>query len=316
MLAKLRATGLLPILILLAAACGSSPEPDRWSAPAIGASQSELHPGLVNTQVAAGRNRLAFAIFDKDGALIHDATASVRLYTLDGDRAEAAGEMQLHGATLRENLAHKHPDGSTHTHADPLITVYAGEADLNKTEWWGAELSVKQGGKEYNTVRLRFFVLPDSSEPAIGEAAPRTIQPVLRDVDDIARIDSSTPPRPELHERTIAEALDAGRPAVVVFATPAFCQTRFCGPMVDAVVAPLVPDYKNRVSFIHIEPYELDEARAGKLVPVPAMAQWGLTTEPWVFVLDAKGRVAAKFEGVASQDEVRAALDRALGSKS
>lgn len=315
MLARLGGGGLIAVVCLLASACGSAGPADRWSAPAIGASQSELHPGLVNSQVGVGHNRLAFAIYGKDGALIHDATASVRLYRLDGDRGEAAGELQLHTSTLREDLAHKHPDGSTHAHTDPLITVYAGDADLDRTEWWGAELDVTRGGNRYDPVRLRFFVLPGTAEPAIGDPAPRTQQLVLRDVDDIARVDSSVPPRPALHRQTVAEAIAIGKPVVIAFATPAFCQTRFCGPIVDSVVAPLMPTYEGRVSFIHIEPYDLDQARAGKLVPVAAMEQWGLTTEPWVFVIDANGNIAAKFEGVASPDELRAALDRTLQSK-
>lgn len=315
MLARFGGGSLLAAVLLLASACGERELADRWSAQAIGASQSELHPGLVNSQLGVGPNRLAFAIYGKDGTLIHDATARVRLYRLDGDRGEAAGQLELHASTLREDLAHKHTDGSTHAHNDPLITVYAGAADLNRTEWWGAELDVTRGGKRYETVRLRFFVLAHTSEPAIGGPAPRTQQLVLRDVDDIVRIDSSLPPRPALHQQTVAEAIAIGKPVVIAFATPAFCQTRFCGPIVDSVAAPLMPEYEGRVSFIHIEPYDLDKARAGTLVPVAAMEQWGLTTEPWVFVVDAHGEVAAKFEGVASSDELRAALDRTLQSK-
>ncbi len=316
MVMRFRNAGVIAALVFVATACGSPGSADRWSARAIGASQSELHPGLVNSQVGVGRNRLAFAIYDRDGVRIGDATVRVRLFRLEGDGGEPAGELDLHASTLRENLAHQHGDGSTHQHDDPLITVYAGEADLNRTEWWGAELDVTRGGKRYDPVRLRFFVLPQTAEPAIGASAPRTQQLVLRDVgDDVARVDSSVPPRPALHQQTVAEAIDAGRPAVIAFATPAFCQKRFCGPIVDSVVAPLMSTYESRVSFLHIEPYDLDQARAGKLVPVAAMEQWGLTTEPWVFVIDAAGRIVAKFEGVATPDEVRAVLDRVLGLK-
>lgn len=297
---------------MLVTACGSSSRDDAWSGKAIGLSQRELHPAVVNSQLGLGRNRISFGLFDADGKMLNDASASVRLYTLDGDRGVSRGEHVLRPATLREDLQHKHGDGSTHQHQDPLITVYATDVELDKAEWWGAELTVRRGAKRYKPTRLRFFVGEHTAEPANGDAAPRSKQLVLRDVKDLAAIDSSDPPHPELHQITVAEALDARKPTVIVFATPAFCQTRFCGPMVEAVVYPLVRPYREKVSFIHIEPYELDQARAGKLVPVPQMQEWGLTTEPWIFVMDAGGKVAAKFEGVASQDEVRAVLDGLL----
>jgi hypothetical protein len=62
---------------------------------------------------------------------------------------------------------------------------------------------------------------------------------------------------------TVAEAIQSKKPTVVTFATPAFCQTRFCGPVVDEVVLPLAKDYAGRANFIHIEPYNLAEARQG-----------------------------------------------------
>ena len=144
---------------------------------------------------------------------------------------------------------------------------------------------------------------PRTSFPGPGMAAPHTKQPVLRDVKDITEIDSSQPPRPELHQLTVAEAIDSGKPTLVAFATPAFCQTRFCGPVVDQVVAPLAKDYAGKANFVHIEPYRLDEARKGRLVPIPQLDEWGLDSEPFIFVLDGKGRVSATFEGVTQRDE-------------
>jgi hypothetical protein len=112
----------------------------------------------------------------------------------------------------------------------------------------------------------------------------------------------------------VAEAIASGRPSLVAFATPAFCRTRFCGPVVDAVVVPLAARYAGRANFLHIEPYDLAQARgSGRLVPIPELEQWGLTTEPYLFLLDGTGRVVAKFEGVTSADEVGAALRRLLG---
>lgn len=269
---------------------------------------------VVNSQRGTEPTRLAFGLFDQEGAMIHDATALVRLYTLDGDKGTFVGEYDLTPRRLRNETEHKHGDGSTHVHDDPLATVYGANVDLQKTEWWGAELFATVNGKQHDAVRFRFFVSAHTTEPGIGEPAPRSTQPVLRNVADIAQIDSSTPPIPELHELTVAEALDRGKPVVIAFATPAFCQTRFCGPIIDQTMRPLLTRYQGRAEFVHIEPYRLDQARAGKLVPVPELDEWGLTTEPWVFVVDGKGKIAAKFEGVTTKEEVAAVLDRLLGA--
>jgi len=281
----------LAILIALVTLLGgcraaSPPSPAAWSAEGIGQSQAGLHPAVVNSQLGVGPNHMEFALLDAAGSLIHDARAHARFYYLGGDtstQASPAGESDLKGLTLTDRGA-------------PLVTFYAANVALDKTQWWGAELSVTAGGKRYDGVRLKFFVTERTPETAIGAAIPRSTQPVLRDVKDIAQIDSSTPSDPRLHQLTVAEALDLHRPIVIAFATPAFCQTRMCGPVMDQVVRPLIPSYQDRVSFVHIEPYLLDKARAGTLVPIPEMEQWSLTTEPWVFVVDADGKVAAKFE--------------------
>ncbi len=44
----------------------------------------------------------------------------------------------------------------------------------------------------------------------------------------------------------------------------------------------------------------------------PWVTEWGLVSEPWVFVVDASGKVTAKFEGAATADEVEAAARAAL----
>ena len=299
---------------LFAAACGGGDD-DSWSAQAIASSQdAPLIPVLVNSQVGVGTTRIAFGLFSREGALLSEATASVQLYTLDGDAGTLVSEHQLAPASIQlGDLTHPHADGSEHLHEGPAATVFVAMTELTRPQWWGAELSVELDGQRLEPMRLRFFVLERTLEPRIGDPAPRTTQLTLRDVDDVREIDSSIEPNPALHELTVAEALDSGRPTVVTFATPAFCQTRFCGPVVEQVVTPIWQRHGDRVHVLHIEPFDLAEARAGRLVPVPAMAEWGLQSEPWIFVIDADGRVAAKFEGIMSIDEVSAVLDRLLG---
>ena len=101
--------------------------------------------------------------------------------------------------------------------------------------------------------RVQFDVLEGSNTPAVGDPAPRSAQATLRDVTDISEIDSSSPPRTAMHELTIAEAIDSDQPTVVAFATPAFCQSRVCGPLMDSVVDPLFQRYGEQVNLVHAE---------------------------------------------------------------
>jgi hypothetical protein len=299
-------------LALFAAACGSA-DPG-WSRDAVEQGEQGVKVMVVNSQIGVGQNRLAFGLIADDGSLVLDAEGTLRLFRLEGDKATAAGEHPLRPVSLRESKTHQHDDGTKHLHDDPIATMYVADVELPQTQWWGAELAVTARGKKHEHLRTRFFVDERTSVPAIGAAAPRTTQTVARDVQDLAEIDSSKPPRAELHQLTVAEAIDSGKPSLVAFATPAFCQTRFCGPVVESVVAPLAAEYQGRVQFLHIEPYRVPEARRGRLVPVPAMEEWGLTSEPYLFVLDGQGKVAARFEGITEHDEVAAALERVLAA--
>ncbi|HEV3472503.1 MAG TPA: thioredoxin family protein, partial [Actinomycetota bacterium] len=97
----------------------------------------------------------------------------------------------------------------------------------------------------------------------------------------------------------------AGEPFVVVFATPKFCTSEVCGPTLDVakVVAKDFPD----VTWIHVEVYtNLDDPSDLKVVP--AVKKWGLPTEPWVFVVNERGRVVAKYEGTVAATELEEEL--------
>ncbi len=94
---------------------------------------------------------------------------------------------------------------------------------------------------------------------------------------------------------------------MVAFATPAFCQTALCGPTLEAVKGAAAG--RDGSDVVHVEPFDLDLAPRGVLEPIPSMFDWGLVTEPWVFVIDADGVVAATFEGIIGQAEIEAAID-------
>jgi hypothetical protein len=165
--------------------------------------------------------------------------------------------------------------------------------------------------------RFVFSVREAGTTPRIGAAAPASDTPTATNPDEIVRISTDDDPDPDFYRESVAQALAAQQPFAVVFATPAFCASLTCAPTLDLVKSSAA-EYKDRMTFIHVEPYQL-ELVDGSLRPVlseenrpisvPATEQWGLPTEPYIFVVDSAGRVTAKFEGTASAEELRQAFD-------
>ena len=166
-------------------------------------------------------------------------------------------------------------------------------------------VAIEADGEELGAALID--VVEESPVPKIGDAAPRTESPTAANMDEASKISTDPEPDLSLYRLSVAEAVENGRPTVVVFATPAFCQTALCGPTLEAVKS--ATNNRDGIDVVHVEPFDLDLAPEGTLQPIPAMADWGLITEPWVFVIDAQGMVAASFEGIVVQTELAASLD-------
>ena len=154
-----------------------------------------------------------------------------------------------------------------------------------------------------------FAVAPDSLAVEIGQPAPlsRSKTPADGPIDAIT---SDPAPDPRLYEMTVAEAVGSGRPTVIVFATPAFCTSRTCGPVLDTAKT-LIDDYPG-ANWVHVEVYDnLDAPTVEQLVPVEAALEWRLPSEPWVYVVDSAGMVTDRFEGTVDRAELEEALERA-----
>ena len=296
---------------LLAAACGGGST--TWP-EVLELKDREITVRLGNSQLAVGDDRFLFILMDRDDQLILDAQVTTRFFTLEGEKGTLQAETPTRFVSLEENFVDEHEDGSLHTHTGNVVGGYVATFRFDEAGNWGVEVAGQRDGAEFDPLRVQFTVLEQGAVPAIGEPAPRSQQLTLSDVADISEIDTSNPPHPELHDLTVAEALDAGKPIVVAFATPGFCSSRLCGPVVDAVIVPLYEQYGDQATFIHIEPYVLEDARSGGgLIAVETLAEWGLLSEPFVFVVDGEGLIAGKFEGITSAEEVGAALEELLG---
>jgi hypothetical protein len=171
-------------------------------------------------------------------------------------------------------------------------------------------------GSPFNA-KAAFTVLKTPSVVSVGSLAPHTDNPVMGDPGvPPAAIDSRAAggepiPDPELHATSIADALDAGHPALVVFSTPVYCVSRFCGPVTD-LVAELAKEYGDRADFIHVEIYRDFEAGLVNQAALDWLSPDGSDLrEPWTFLIEGNGRIAASWDTVVTRSEIEPLL-RAL----
>jgi hypothetical protein len=283
-------------LSLALAACGgepsTGPESDGRRSFEQPFTNVEAYPVFASSEVVVGENRFLVGLLDDHDAPIGSPKIGMTINFYDLDRSVSS-------PVVTEDMGFIWID-------KPYLGLYGGSIRFPSPGKWGAEVKVR--GKGLNeTVRASFEVKKESSTPGLGTRPPASDTPVAGDVGRLSEISTDDHPDPRFYELSIDEALEANKPFVVVFATPKFCVSQTCGPTLN-VVKRVAGDFK-AVNFIHVEPYELP-ADPSNLRPVQAAVDWGLPSEPWVFVVDSSGRVAAKYEGILGPGELRHELRR------
>ncbi len=266
----------------------------------------DLVPLLVNNELAVGTQRIMVELQDRSGVSLTsaDLAAEIGLYDLAASTETAVSRTQGRFRWLIPNTK----------------AIYTAQATFSHAGDWGLEVTAHAAGQADRMARVTFSVRDTTATPAIGADAPPSDTLTATDPATLAAISTDASPDPDFYRLSVKDAIAAGKPFVLVFATPLFCTSGTCGPALD-LVKQVAPAYVGRVNFLHVEPYVL-EVKDGKNQPVVdvtgypkpvrAVIEWGLPTEPYVFVVDARGKVAAKFEGMAYPDELTAALDALL----
>lgn len=293
-----RRLALASAALLLLTACGSSPTPTPVPSPAATSIVLNLRAVLAASDIAVGRNRLLFALLNPASAPIQASAVNMTLSYVQNNAAVPQGTLQAQYRPW--------PGGQG--------GVFAAQIDFPQAGTWLAELTPVDGQYAGELARMVIKVADTSVTPAINSPAPSTVNRTAKDVASLDELTSDKKPDPDLYTMTIANAEKSGKPTVIVFATPAFCQSATCGPQVDELK--LVKNaYKGKANFIHIEIYANPKEMLGdpsKGVVADAVNQWNLPSEPWTFILDAQGKVSAKFEGFTGHDEIEAALKPVL----
>jgi hypothetical protein len=312
-----RSFRLLPAIAAAAvvlAACspgsGAAPTepPVTPSAGASAAGSASVVPVIITSQFVLGDNRFLFSFLDAKGNTpvgAPDRLASVAFI--------APGETQASTAVKAEFV----------WAIDGLRGEYIAHATFGSPGDWKGIFVTEAPGKAKEAIGVAFQVQAKGTVVAVGAAAPASRTPTFKDVGgNLFQLSTDTNPDPAFYQTSVADALAAHTPFVLVFATPAFCQSAQCGPTLNRVKAVAATSPKS-VAFINVEPYQLkwDGSRLqpvldanNQLQPVQSVDEWGLLSEPWIFTVDKAGIVRGSFEGVASDAELKAAIAAIAGS--
>jgi hypothetical protein len=224
--------------------------------------------------------------------------------------AIAKGARYASGAPARVALAppssREGPVYATELHRAGLPKgrgVYVAEVVVDEPGAWNA-LALTQGRR----VPFAIDVQPQPKAPIVGSAAPRAPSPTLTDTLGVKPI-CTRHPRCPLHDVSLADVTGAGTPLAVMFATPALCQSQYCGPVLDELLDVRAP-FADRVTFVHVEIYRSN--RGADLSPT--VEAWGLPSEPWLYTLDAAGTIVGRLDGAFGRDEIRAQLHALVGA--
>jgi hypothetical protein len=263
--------------------------------PAVAPSVSVLRPG---------ENRFGFALFDSGNRQIADL--DVALYVAEGVDEAAHGPFPARYTPIQVD-----PDFRSRTSADDpdsARSVYVAKVDFPHAGSYLVSAVAKLTGRFVAAQPAQVRIRRDSGIPDVGDRAIRVHTPTAKSVGgDIAKIETRVPPD-SMHEVDLADALDRHRPVILLFSTPALCQSRVCGPVTD-VAEQVKSEFDGKVDFIHMEFYVDNEIDKG---PRPQVRAWGLQAEPFLFAIDSKGIVVDRIQGAFGADELRAAVHKAL----
>lgn len=315
------------LLALLVASCGggsgSAGAPDDP-----GAEDNEYVAQVASFELVAGQDQRFMAGLSRQGTgtVVSFGRVDLRFFYLGTrerpvDPPEARSSAEATFLPVPGSKVDPATPGPREVKPSEGVGVYAADpVRFDTAGFWGVDVQAAIEGRTVSA-KSAFEVYAEPRLPFPGRPAPRTENPVAGAAGvDPAAIDSRArggEPIPDtaLHATSVAAALAAGRPTVVVVSTPVYCVSQFCGPVTDTVDA-LAARYGDRAAFVHLEVWQDFD---NKIVN-PAAAEWiqpkgqGDAQEPWVFLVGGDGVVRQRFDNVVSDAVLEAAVKELAGA--
>ncbi len=287
---------------------------------------SELVVSPAGMVFYKGENRYPFGVFKRDRSQVSDAEVALyfakvptpsKLQSKSGSKGSAAKaqEQALDAPAVGpfpakvESLQTQPAFRAKTTTDDPdaASVVYSSQIDFPSDGEWRIAALIKEDGELKGTLLPSAVVGEFTDIPRPGQPAPKIHTPTAADVGgDLAKITTRIPP--DTQNRVDYADVVGKEPILLLFATPQFCQSRVCGPVVD-VAEQVKEETGDKAAFIHMEIYKDNDPSKGTRSQVKA---FHLPTEPWLFAIDREGKVSSVVEGAFGLDLMHEVVDKVI----
>jgi hypothetical protein len=248
-----------------------------------------------------GENRFPFGVFNVDNTQVDDA--DVALYFAKTAQSKVEGPLPAETVSLETKPAYRSKGAGGPGEAN---SFYLTHVKFDRSgPWLGIAIIKTDDGTEAARVTPSPVVNQYPQVAQVGQKAPRVSTPTAASVGgDLSKIDTRQPPS-DMHSDDLKDVLGK-KPVALIFATPALCQSRVCGPVVD-VALQVRDEVGDGVAFIHNEVYNDNDPNKGIR---PQLTAFGLQSEPWIFLINKDGTIEQRIEGAIGVDELKADVER------
>lgn len=260
--------------------------------------------------VANGPEQTLTALFPRDIAYVAAGVSTRLPYTLSDAEgiplSSIDGPLRFKVSIDGEQLG---DDIEIAPHADgvprPYLPLYfefpdPGVYDVD-TEYQGNRLNSQ----------VQVMAPAQVEQPLVGSVLPPANTPTFQQSFEVDPICTRTPACP-FHEVDLPDVLGTGRPVVVLLATPAYCRTTACGPILDILME--VAGGRDDLVVIHSEVYKnpksVTDLSEAALAPLPDA--YTMTFEPCLFVTNSANELVVRGDIVVDRTEMQQMLALAV----
>jgi hypothetical protein len=236
-----------------------------------------------------GDSRMAFGMIASDGTPVYGPTA---IYVAPTPSDPAEGPFVAPADVLLTDARYRSKQAATTT--DPFVAVYGADVKFAKKGKYAVLGTTKKSDGSLTGATAQIDVSTTSADPipGVGDKAPKVHTDTLESAKgDVSKIDTRVPPS-DMHAVDFADVVGK-KPVALLFSTPQLCQSRVCGPVTDMELQ-MKSKYGDKMDFIHQEVYVDNDVKKGLR---PPLTEFNVRSEPWLFVVNAKGIITARLEG-------------------
>lgn len=280
--AALAATGLL-------SACGGDDETTAPPRHAAAFSLIPLFPRDIPFVGAGEAARLPLSIADQEGILLSSVDLAEPLVV----------DLAFEGTTVATGIeVPVHSNGVPRPYF-PLTYTFEHEGVF--------DIIAHHQGTEIRS-HVQAYDPSSIAIPRVGQPLPPTGVPTTTEHLDVMPICTRNP-QCEFHEHDFESVLGSGTAVAVLLASPRYCATNVCGPILEMLIETTAG--RDNLAVLHTEVYqnptEVEDLFDARLVPLAT--DYSLVYEPVLFVADGDGVLQARGDIVLDIDEMNAMLD-------